>query len=247
MSWKKLRLFIASVMVLGMNLVMGVGSCQAGTEPTQGADTPVQTPYIEGRHYQVLTEDVQSNDVVENFKKEGAGKIQVVEFFSYGCSWCYRLDPVVSEWVKQLPPDVAFERVPVEFQPSWRTLTKAYFTATSLNVLDKIHEPLFDAIHSEKLTDSSEPALMHFFAEHGITADVFEETFSSFTVNRKQKWANALSQAYRITAIPTLLIQGADGAYLSSVRMAGSEENLIQIANYLIERERAAAVPKQSQ
>ena len=193
--------------------------------------------YIEGRHYISLTQDVKENDIIQNFKQEGQGKVQVVEFFSYGCSWCYKLDPFVNTWLNTAPAYVDFQRVPVEFQPSWRTLTKVYYLAQDLKVLDQIHQPLFQAIHTDELTDSSEAALKAFFVKKGVSSEDFEKAFDSFTVNRKQKWANSLSQAYKITSIPIILVQGPNGAYLTSVRMTGGEEPLIKVMNYLVTKQ----------
>lgn len=207
------------------------------TSLVQGSAAEPASAFSEGRHYVSLTNDVKENDVVENFKKENHDKVQVIEFFSYGCSWCYKLEPFVTQWAEKTPAHVRFERVPVEFQPSWRTLTKAFYTAQTLDKFQEIHEPLFKAIHTDALTNSSEETLKAFFVDQGISAEDFDETFDSFTVNRKQKWASALSQAYRITAIPTILVQGPEGAYLTSVRMAGGENALLQVVDYLINKE----------
>ncbi|MCS5709704.1 thiol:disulfide interchange protein DsbA/DsbL [Candidatus Berkiella cookevillensis] len=193
--------------------------------------------YIEGKHYISLTQDVKENDIIQNFRQEGQDKVQVVEFFSYGCSWCYKLDPFVSSWAHTAPLYVDFQRVPVEFQPSWRTLTKVYYLAQDLDVLEQIHQPLFKAIHTDELTDSSEDALKAFFVKKGVSSEDFEKSFDSFSVNRKQKWANALSQAYKITSIPIILVQGPKGAYLTSVRMTGGEESLVKVVNYLVTKQ----------
>lgn len=190
--------------------------------------------YVEGKHYISLAQDIRENDIIQNFRQEGQGKVQVVEFFSYGCSWCYKLDPFVSSWAHTAPLYVDFQRVPVEFQPSWRTLTKVYYLAQDLNVLEQIHKPLFKAIHTDELTDSSEDTLKAFFVKKGISSEDFEKSFDSFSVNRKQKWANALAQAYKITSIPIVLVQGSKGAYLTSVRMTGGEESLVKVVNYLV-------------
>lgn len=197
------------------------------------------TAYVAGKHYQLLT-DVKENEAMEGFREAAKSNVQVIEFFSYGCSWCFKLDPVVDKWAKTAPDYVTFQRVPVEFQPSWRTLTKAYYAAAALDKLEDLHHSLFEAIHTDALTNSSEDVLKTFFVEQGVSPEDFDATFDSFAVNRKQKWASALSQAFRITAIPSILVQGPSGAYLSSVRMAGSEEGLMKVVDYLVEKERAA-------
>lgn len=187
-----------------------------------------------GKHYQQLPKEITRQDVIENITKEANGKVQVLEFFSYGCSWCYKLDPYIEKWsAKQDTSKINFQRVPVEFQPSWRTLTRAYYVAQDLNVLDKIHEPLFKAIHSDEITSSAEDVLKEFFVKKGVNPEDFDKAFDSFTTHRQQKWANSVSRAFKVTAIPMVIVQGENGSFLTSVRMAGSEEKFLQVIDYL--------------
>lgn len=197
--------------------------------------------FIAGKHFTPLSSEVLENPLVERFKQEGEGKIQVIEFFSYGCSWCYKLDPYLENWRKALPSDIVFQRIPVEFLPAWRTLSKAFYTALNLNAMDTLHSPLFKAIHTDEITDSSELILKNFFISKGISSKDFDSTFDSFSVNRKYKWANAISKAYRITAIPVMLVQGPTGSYFTSVRLAGGQERLIEVLDYLIQQEHLAS------
>jgi thiol:disulfide interchange protein DsbA len=130
--------------------------------------------------------------------------------------------------------------VPVEFQPAWQTLTKAYYTAKDLDALNQVHGPLFEAVHTERLTDSSPNALRAFFESRGIKGADFDATFNSFDVNRKQKWAVDISRAYRITAIPVVIVQGPAGTFVTSVRMAGTETNMLKVLDHLVKMELAA-------
>lgn len=202
------------------------------------AETPV---YEEGKQYQSMPPEVVQNVIVQDHLKKAQGKVQVLEFFSYGCDWCHKLDPHIEKWRKNLPDYVQFERVPVEFQPSWRPLTKAYYAAIDLKALDKIHTPLFDAVHIHNMPDSSDATLQAFFEKQGISAAQFTKMFNSFDVNRKQQWASAMTQAYKMTSVPAVVVQGPSGVFISTMRMAGSEENLLHVLNYLVEKEHAAA------
>jgi thiol:disulfide interchange protein DsbA len=193
--------------------------------------------FTEGKHYLRLPDGLLENDLIENFRKSEPGRIQVLEFFSYGCSWCFRLEPYIKKWEENKPNYIAFHRVPVEFQPSWVTLTKAFYTAQDLGALETIHEPLFEAIHTDAIKSSSEPALRAFFTSKGVNGDSFEQTFSSFNIDRMQKWANGISQAYKITAIPSVVVQGPEGAFLTSTRMAQGEENLLKVIDFLAKRQ----------
>lgn len=211
-----------------MALFWGMISAQVMAEPLA---------YQDGKDYQRAPQSITDNPTVQDFKKEAKGKVQVLEFFSYGCSWCFKLDPFVDAWAKKLPTYVDFQRIPVEFQASWHNLAKAYYTAKDLNMFDKIHPALFSAIQNSQVTDSSQPILQKFFVEHGVKAEDFDKTFTSFDVDHKQKWGSAMSQAYRVTAVPAIIVQGPSGTYVSTVRMAGSEENLLKVVDYLIQRE----------
>lgn len=206
-----------------------------GLFSTQGVAEPLR--YQDGKDYQRAPQSITDSPTVQDFKKEAQGKVQVIEFFSYGCSWCYKLDPFVDKWEKNLPNYVSFQRIPVEFQASWHNLAKAYYTAQNLHVLDKIHAVLFSAIQNSQITDSAQPILQKFFVEQGVKAEDFDKTFTSFDVDHKQKWGSAMSQAYRVTAVPAIIVQGPSGTYVSTVRMAGSEENLLKVVDYLIQRE----------
>lgn len=205
--------------------------------------------YEKGKHYQEAPKEVGENPLIQDLFKQGNGKVQVLEFFSYGCHWCYKLDPYLDRWQKNMPSYVAFQRIPVEFHPAWATLTKAYYTEVSLNALDKIHTALFDAIQTDRISNSSEATLRQFFSSHGINEQKFTEVFNSFNVTKQQKWANAISQAYRVTAVPAVIVQGPKGIFITSVRLAGSEDNMIKVIDYLTKKQHEALiiVPKNNQ
>lgn len=199
--------------------------------------------FEEGKQYLRAPLEIADNTLLQDIAKEGNKKIQVLEFFSYGCSWCYKLDPFIEKWQESASKDVHFQRVPVEFQPAWGPLTKAYFTAVDLKALPKVHTALFEAIQTEKINNTSDNTLRDFFASKGIKQEDFDKTYNSFDVNRKQKWANAVSRAYRITAIPAVIIQGPKGVFITTLRMAGSEEALVNVLDYLMKLQQEEVVP----
>lgn len=189
---------------------------------------------VEGSQYQRAGLDITNNELVQDLAKEANNKVQVIEFFSYGCSWCYHLDPHIEQWRKNAPANVSFQRIPVEFHPSWGTLTKAYYTQVDLNAVDKIHADLFHALQTEKIPNGAEATLRQYFMSKGIKEKDFNQTYNSFDVTRKQKWANAMSRAYRITAVPAIIVQGPKGTFMTSVTMAGSDNGLVKVLNYLV-------------
>lgn len=192
-----------------------------------------KAPFLEGKHYQRLSPLIAQDKLVQ--LNSAPDQIHVIEFFSYACTWCYKLEPYIERWRQSLGDQIVFQRVPVEFQPNWRLLTKAYYMQNDLKVLDKLHLPLFEAIQTEKITRLSEKTLQDFFVAQGVDRAAFTQAYHSFEVENKQRWAESIARAYRIVAIPVVVVQGSHEGFISSIRMAGSEEQLITVMNYLID------------
>jgi len=165
------------------------------------------------------------------------GKIEVLEFFWYGCPHCYAMEPHVEKWLQTKPADVEFIRVPGVLNKLWMAHARAYYTAQKLGVLDKIHRPLFDALHKDHRKIFSEDELRDFFVEKGVKAEDFTRTYNSNDVEIRVKQAYVLAQNYRLTGVPAFVV---DGKYSTSGQLAGTYENLITTINSLIEKERAS-------
>ncbi len=163
-------------------------------------------------------------------------KVEVIEFFWYGCPHCYTLEPLLEQWVKDLPDNVEFIRQPAIFSKVWGQHAKAYFTAEALGVVDKVHADLFDAIQNKKQKLTSEDQLAEFFAAHGVDEKDFRAAYNSFLVDTKMRQAKAMGPRYGITGVPALII---NGKYKTNGRLAKSHENMIKVANQLIEQESA--------
>ena len=162
-------------------------------------------------------------------------KIEVVELFWYGCPHCYHLDPFLEDWVASKPDDVEFVRMPAVLGKRWGLLAKAYYTAELLGVVDKIHLALFKALHEDKKKINDEAALQDFFVDQGVSAEDFKNTFNSFAVNVKVNNARQVTRRYAITGVPTIIV---NGKYSTSPGLARSNEGVIKVMNYLIEKER---------
>lgn len=165
------------------------------------------------------------------------GKIEVAEVFWYGCPHCYAFEPILESWLKTKPDDVVFRRIPGVLNKNWVPHAKAYFTAEKLGILEKIHKPLFDAIHKERRRIFTEDQLRDFFEEQGVDPDEFNKIYNSDEVETKTKQAFFLARGYRLTGVPSVVV---NGKYLTSGSLAGSYENLLKVVNYLIEKERGA-------
>jgi thiol:disulfide interchange protein DsbA len=164
-------------------------------------------------------------------------KVEVIEFFWYGCPHCYSFEPELAKWLKTLPKNVEFIRQPAVFNETWGKHAKAYFVAEALGVVDKVHADLFDAIQNKKEKLETEEQLADFFVAHGVDAAKFHETFNSFAIDSKMRQAPAIAGRYGITGVPTVII---NGKYVTSGPLAGSHEKMIDVMNSLIKQESAA-------
>ena len=160
-------------------------------------------------------------------------KIEVMEIFWYGCPHCYHLEAPLSAWVKKLPQDVSFKRVPGVPRQDWAPMAKAYYTLEALGLVDKLHAPLFDAIHKQKtVSPTSEKAAIDWIAKQsGLDHKKVAETFNSFSVNTKVMRAVQVFRASGATGVPALIV---DGKYLTSSTMAGGNDEVLKVADYII-------------
>lgn len=167
-------------------------------------------------------------------------KIEVLEFFWYGCPHCYSFEPSLTAWLKTKPEDVEFIRIPAVFSEEWGKHAKAYFTAEALGVVDAVHADLFDGIQKAKQENKhefeTEDQLAKFFAVHGVKDADFHETYNSFMVDSKMRQAPALAAKYGITGVPAIIV---NGKYKTNGTLAGSQEKMIDVMNLLIKKERA--------
>ena len=165
-------------------------------------------------------------------------KIEVTEIFWYGCSHCYVMDPILNAWVKKLPADVVFKRVPGLPRPDWAPMAKAYYAMEDLKIGEKLHTPLFEAIHKQKtLNPSDEKAAIDWITKQGgLDKAKVEEAFKSFSMNNKLNRAAQYFRASGATGVPSLVI---NGQYITSSTMAGSNEQALKTADYIIANMRA--------
>lgn len=172
-----------------------------------------------------------------------SAKIEVTELFWYGCPHCYDLEPQLNAWVKKLPSDVTFLRVPALPRPDWAPMAKAFYAMESLGVLDKLNFKLFEAIHKQKtLKPNDEAAAIAWVtSESGLDRKKVEAAFNSFSTNTKLMRASQLFRASGATGVPSLII---DGNYVTSSTMAGGNLQVLKVADHLIEKSRQKKLQK---
>lgn len=157
-------------------------------------------------------------------------KIEVLEVFSYMCPHCYEFEPRLEPWVKALPADVAFRRMPVSFsRDSWANLGKTYYALDALGQL-KLHGKVFDAIHAQNIKLDDPNTLFDWVAKQGVDRKTFADAFGSFGVQAKMQRSAQLVRAYGVDGVPSLIIDG-------KFRVMASQ-NMLQVADELIQAAR---------
>ena len=195
----------------------GLGAVWAGSAAAQGGP-------VEGTHYTKLAQPVAVS--------VPAGKIEVVEFFSYGCPHCFALEPTLEAWAKRLPNDVVFKRVPVGFNALYENYQKIYYALEAMGQVDAMHHKVFNAIHQQRQRLDKEADIAAFMTANGVDGNKFLEQYKSFSVQAKAKQAQQLSQAYKIDGVPAM---GVQGRYITSGSQAGSNERALAVTNALVQ------------
>lgn len=184
--------------------------------------------YVEGTHYDLITPAVRTAE---------ADKIEVAEFFWYGCGHCYTFEPMIVQWKKTLADDVDFRGSPAMWNAQMELHARAYYAAEALGVLDAMNPVLFQAMNVDRKRLSSQAEIAELFAANGVAEADFDKAFNSFGVSSQVRQASARARAAKITGTPALMV---NGKYHVSTRKAGSQANMLKIAEYLIAKERAA-------
>jgi thiol:disulfide interchange protein DsbA len=175
---------------------------------------------------------------------DAAGKIEVIEFFSYLCPHCYRFDPLLTTWVKKLPKDTQFRRIPAMFNNEYAQAARAFYALEAIGEEERLHMALFDAVHAgSRLKVENEAALTEWLDKQGVDTKKFAAAYRSFSVEGKIRRATQLSQAYKIDVVPSVVV---NSKYVVLTDNMKSLEQLLSVSDYLIERshkEGSKAVP----
>jgi thiol:disulfide interchange protein DsbA len=161
---------------------------------------------------------------------EGTNKIEVIEFFWYGCIHCYNLEASLEAWVKKLPQDVEFRRVPAVFNERWGLDASIYYAMEALGLVDKLHRPLFEAIDKNRLRTDNQQEFSEWLTKQGVDAKKFVETVQSFGVRSKTRRAVQLTVAYKVDGTPAMAVHGR--------YTIPAQANLFQVVESAIDRVR---------
>ncbi|MBS0443576.1 MAG: thiol:disulfide interchange protein DsbA/DsbL [Proteobacteria bacterium] len=193
-----------------------------------GLPAAAQGGIVEGTHYVRLSQPLPVT--------APAGKVEVVEFFWYGCPHCNAFEPALEAWVKKLPEFVAFRRVPVQFREEpFGTHQRIYFALETLGQLEAMHRKVFAAIHNDRLKLDKPAEIQAFMSKNGLDGARFLEVMNSFGVQTKARQAKQLAEAYKIDGVPALGIQGR---FYTSGSLAGGQDKMLVVADFLIQASR---------
>lgn len=195
-----------------------------------------------GQHYQVLPQAVPQKD---------DSKIEVTELFWYGCGHCYHFEPTLNSWKKEIPQDVALNKIPAIWQPVMEVHARMYYVADAMGVLDKMHQPIFNAINNQRKMfatrngrewDPDLKAIEELFNAQGADGAKAAKLMNSFSISSKVKQGMANQRAYQLSGTPEMVVAGKYRISTSLPGLKGKsngQELMLQVADYLIAKERA--------
>ncbi len=174
---------------------------------------------------------------------DGGGKIEVLEFFWYGCPHCATLEPTVAAWAKNAPKDVVFKRVPAIPSDAWGEMAKVFYTLEAMGVLEQYHQKVFDAVHKDKVNIGNKKQREEWLVKNGIDPAKYNEVEKSFSVATKLTRAKQLTYNYKVDSVPRVFV---NGKYFTSAEQAGGAQNVFVVVDQLIgmsRKEAGAATP----
>jgi len=184
---------------------------------------PAHAQAVEGKDFRAVSPPAPTD--------APTGRIEVVEFFWYGCPHCHSLEPALKDWVRRLPADVVFRKVHVPWQV--QAHQQLFFTLESLNLTEAHNDKVFAAIHTDRNKLDKPEAMADLLARHGVDRKQFLDAYASFGVRTRTQRATQLAAAYKIEGVPTF---GVAGRFVTSPSMTGSNGAALQMVDALVGR-----------
>ena len=183
--------------------------------------------YNAGTHYTVLDKPVPTSD---------SKKIEVIEAFWYGCPHCFSFEPRIIAWESNIPDDINFVRFPVIFNNQMKLHAQVYFTAVDLDVLEVVHNTIFETLLIEKKELLTENQIGNLFSEFGITQEDFLKSFNSFSVRTKLQQAEIRMRDYDLRGTPSIIVNGKYRVMANDT--VRTQQEMLDIVDFLINKER---------
>ena len=183
--------------------------------------------FDEGIEYEVLKTPV---------KTSSPDKVVVSELFWYGCPHCFRFEPYIDKWKETTSDDVLLEQVPSVLNPSWMEHARAFFALEMMGETEKVHKKLFSAIHLKNKRLNGIDTIAAFVKAQGVDEKTFREHYHSFPVDTMVRKSKQKERKYGHRGVPAVII---NGKYRTSASQAGSNARMIQVIDYLVNKELA--------
>ena len=184
--------------------------------------------FVAGTHYQEIANPVNTKD---------SSKVEVIEAFWYGCSHCFRFEPLIADWEDNTPDYVDFVRFPALWNGLMKVHAQVYYAAEALDSLDVLHEEIFNAINVERNMLQNEEQIGELFEQHGVSQSDFESAFNSFSVRTKVNQAEKRMTDYGIRSTPNMIV---NGKYLVATgENVRTQQEMLDIVDFLVEKERS--------
>ncbi|MFT5503285.1 MAG: thiol:disulfide interchange protein DsbA [Gammaproteobacteria bacterium] len=189
--------------------------------------TPLQAQqvYVAGVDYKIISPSVPTSQ---------SDKVVVTEVFWYGCPHCFRFEPFVEKWAANLREGVVFEQVPSVINPRWADHARAYYAMNMMGIQTALHRKMFDEIHLKRRRLNSLDTIAEFVAENGYDEAKFREFYNSFPVDTQLRKGLKTERKYGHQGVPAIIV---NGKYLATGSMAGSNDRLIRIIDFLVDQE----------
>jgi thiol:disulfide interchange protein DsbA len=210
------------------NAASDAADSTAARPAAQGEAAAVSQRFELGREYERLSPTQPTSSPPD--------QVEVAEVFWYGCPHCFAFDPILKKWIASKPEYVSFIRIPAVWNDLLKLHARAFYTAEELGKGAQMHDAFFKEIHEKGNHLDTEDKLQEFFGQFGVDAATFKQTFDSFAVNSKVQHADELNRRYKISSVPTIVV---NGKYVTDGTMAGSWDTLLELVSELAASEHA--------
>lgn len=173
----------------------------------------------------------QEYRLIEQQPVESGDRVEVIDFFWYGCPFCNELQPALEDWLKRKPADVQFRRMPVILKDNWAPHARIYFTLEAVGAAERLHLKVYHSYHVEELHMSKPDVMSAWAVKNGIDRKAWDDAYGSRDVDRKVIQAREATRAYNVQGTPSLVV---DGRFITSSGMVDTVRGVIPVLDELI-------------
>lgn len=172
---------------------------------------------------------------------ESGDKIEVIDFFWYGCPYCNELQLPLERWRKRMPADVVLRRIPAVRHDNWEPHARIYFALEALGEVERLHHEVYRGYHVEELYMSKADVTAQWAVKHGIDREKWLAAYHAPEMAQKIQRTKELTKSYDIQGTPSIVV---DGRYLTSSSMTPNVAAIIPVLDGLIRQAREQRAEK---